>query len=118
MTVDQNDVLVDRVRGSGKNLTTIYITHGHRDHLALVVRTGILPMASRLMCRLCGLDRNSRIGMLWACCPFYVPYSLGRSANYYSVRDRGVGGSNELRAERRVACLGRGRDAEWSKTKT
>src|ERR1700682_5034140 len=70
MTVDQNDVLVDWVRGSGKNLTTIYITHGHRDHLALVVRTGILPMASRLMCRLCGLDRNSRIGMLWACRPF------------------------------------------------
>jgi glyoxylase-like metal-dependent hydrolase (beta-lactamase superfamily II) len=32
MTVDQNDVLVDWVKGSGKNLTTIYITHGHGDH--------------------------------------------------------------------------------------
>jgi glyoxylase-like metal-dependent hydrolase (beta-lactamase superfamily II) len=32
MTVDQNDVPVDWVRGSGKNLTTIYITHGHGDH--------------------------------------------------------------------------------------
>jgi glyoxylase-like metal-dependent hydrolase (beta-lactamase superfamily II) len=32
MTVIQNDVLVDWVRASGKNLTTIYITHGHRDH--------------------------------------------------------------------------------------
>src|ERR1017187_3216272 len=32
MTVDQNDALVDWVRASGKNLTTIYITHGHGDH--------------------------------------------------------------------------------------
>jgi len=32
MTVIQNDGLVDWVRASGKNLTTIYITHGHRDH--------------------------------------------------------------------------------------
>ncbi len=32
MTVDQNDVLVDWVKGSGKNLTAIYITHGHGDH--------------------------------------------------------------------------------------
>ncbi len=32
MTVNQNDVLVDWVKGSGKNLTTIYITHGHGDH--------------------------------------------------------------------------------------
>ena len=29
MTVNQNDVLVDWVKGRGKNLTTIYITHGH-----------------------------------------------------------------------------------------
>ena len=28
MTANQNDVLVDWVKGSGKNLTTIYITHG------------------------------------------------------------------------------------------
>src|ERR1700730_14127257 len=33
MTVDQNDVLVDWVRGNGKNLTTIYITHGPRRPL-------------------------------------------------------------------------------------
>jgi glyoxylase-like metal-dependent hydrolase (beta-lactamase superfamily II) len=32
ITVDQNDVLVDWVRASGKNQTTIYITHGHGDH--------------------------------------------------------------------------------------
>ncbi len=32
MTVNQNDVLVDWVKCSGKNLTTIYITHGHGDH--------------------------------------------------------------------------------------
>ncbi len=32
MTVDQNDVLADWIKGSGKNLTAIYITHGHGDH--------------------------------------------------------------------------------------
>jgi glyoxylase-like metal-dependent hydrolase (beta-lactamase superfamily II) len=32
ITIDQADVLVDWVRTSGKNLTTIYITHGHADH--------------------------------------------------------------------------------------
>ena len=32
MTVDQNEVLADWIKGSGKNLTTIYVTHGHGDH--------------------------------------------------------------------------------------
>jgi glyoxylase-like metal-dependent hydrolase (beta-lactamase superfamily II) len=32
MTVTQADALVDWVAASGKNLTTIYITHGHGDH--------------------------------------------------------------------------------------
>ena len=32
MTVKQADALVDWVAASGKNLTTIYITHGHGDH--------------------------------------------------------------------------------------
>ena len=32
MTVKQADALVDWVVASGKNLTTIYITHGHGDH--------------------------------------------------------------------------------------
>ena len=32
MTVKQADTLVDWVAASGKNLTTIYITHGHGDH--------------------------------------------------------------------------------------
>ena len=32
MTVKQADVLVDWVAASRKSLTTIYITHGHRDH--------------------------------------------------------------------------------------
>jgi len=31
-TVDQANALVDWVVASGKNLTTIYITHGHGDH--------------------------------------------------------------------------------------
>jgi glyoxylase-like metal-dependent hydrolase (beta-lactamase superfamily II) len=32
MTVKQADALVDWVAARGKNLTTIYITHGHGDH--------------------------------------------------------------------------------------
>lgn len=32
MTVEQADTLADWVAASGKNLTTIYITHGHGDH--------------------------------------------------------------------------------------
>jgi glyoxylase-like metal-dependent hydrolase (beta-lactamase superfamily II) len=32
LTIDQSDALVDWVAASGKNLTTIYITHGHGDH--------------------------------------------------------------------------------------
>jgi glyoxylase-like metal-dependent hydrolase (beta-lactamase superfamily II) len=32
MTVKQADSLVDWVAASGKNLITIYITHGHGDH--------------------------------------------------------------------------------------
>jgi glyoxylase-like metal-dependent hydrolase (beta-lactamase superfamily II) len=31
-TVDQNQQLVDWITKSGKNLTTIYITHAHGDH--------------------------------------------------------------------------------------
>jgi len=32
MTVKQADALVDWVAASGKNMTTIYIIHGHGDH--------------------------------------------------------------------------------------
>src|SRR5712664_1034580 len=32
ITVEQEDALVDWVATSGKNLTTIYATHGHGDH--------------------------------------------------------------------------------------
>src|ERR1700758_3626090 len=32
ITVDQNQKLADWIAGSGKNLTTIYATHGHGDH--------------------------------------------------------------------------------------
>jgi len=31
-TIDQNRQLVDWMKKSGKNLTTIYITHAHGDH--------------------------------------------------------------------------------------
>ena len=32
ITVEQADILVDWVAASGKNLTTIYVTHGHGDY--------------------------------------------------------------------------------------
>ena len=32
ITIEQADALVDWVEASGKNLTTIYATHGHGDH--------------------------------------------------------------------------------------
>jgi glyoxylase-like metal-dependent hydrolase (beta-lactamase superfamily II) len=32
ITAEQADILVDWVAASGKNLTTIYVTHGHGDH--------------------------------------------------------------------------------------
>jgi glyoxylase-like metal-dependent hydrolase (beta-lactamase superfamily II) len=32
LTVDQAGALADRVAASGKNLTAIYVTHGHGDH--------------------------------------------------------------------------------------
>src|SRR6266852_4605027 len=32
ITVEQADILVDWIAASGKNLTTIYVTHGHGDH--------------------------------------------------------------------------------------
>jgi glyoxylase-like metal-dependent hydrolase (beta-lactamase superfamily II) len=32
ITVEQADILVDWVAASSKNLTTIYVTHGHGDH--------------------------------------------------------------------------------------
>ena len=34
LTVEQAAALVEWVAASGKDLTTIYITHGHGDHLA------------------------------------------------------------------------------------
>src|SRR6202040_99250 len=33
ITVEQADILVYWVAASGKNLTTIYVTHGHGDHV-------------------------------------------------------------------------------------
>jgi glyoxylase-like metal-dependent hydrolase (beta-lactamase superfamily II) len=32
ITIEQADALVDWIAASGKNLTTIYVTHGHGDH--------------------------------------------------------------------------------------
>ena len=49
ISVDQADVLVDWVKGSGNNLTTIYITHGHGDHFfALEPSKIVFPTRERL----------------------------------------------------------------------
>jgi glyoxylase-like metal-dependent hydrolase (beta-lactamase superfamily II) len=45
MTVNQNDVLVDWVKASGRNLTTIYVIHGHGDHWF-----GIGALLERFLC--------------------------------------------------------------------
>src|SRR5258707_13876593 len=58
ITVEQADILVDWVAASGKNLTTIYVTHGHGDHFfgigALLdrfpnARAGATPDVVKLM---------------------------------------------------------------------
>lgn len=38
MTIDQPRGLADWITASGKNLTTVYITHGHGDHWLGLVR--------------------------------------------------------------------------------
>src|ERR1700754_4425749 len=42
LTADQSQTLVDWVVASGKNLTAIYITHGHGDHFF-----GLAPLVER-----------------------------------------------------------------------
>jgi len=42
ITVEQADALVDWVAASGKNLTTIYATHGHGDHFLASERSSIV----------------------------------------------------------------------------
>ncbi|MFJ7108408.1 hypothetical protein ACIQU2_12440 [Pseudomonas sp. NPDC098740] len=32
LTIDASQALLDWISASGKNLTTIYVTHGHADH--------------------------------------------------------------------------------------
>src|ERR1700730_6539044 len=48
ITVEQADALVDWVEASGKNLTTIYVTHGHGDHFfGIRALRRVLPMTER-----------------------------------------------------------------------
>src|ERR1700744_6411880 len=42
LTVEQSQTLLDWVVASGKNLTAIYITHGHGDHFF-----GLAPLVER-----------------------------------------------------------------------
>jgi glyoxylase-like metal-dependent hydrolase (beta-lactamase superfamily II) len=58
ITVKQAEILVDWVAASGKNLTTIYVTHGHRDHsLASEHSWIVFPMPERwplpMLCNSC-----------------------------------------------------------------
>ena len=43
LTVDHNRALAEWVRKSGKNLTTIYITHGHGDHFSASHNCKLFP---------------------------------------------------------------------------
>lgn len=42
LTIEQSQILLDWVVASGKNLTTIYVTHGHGDHFF-----GLAPLLER-----------------------------------------------------------------------
>src|SRR2546430_13099364 len=58
ITVEQNQKLAEWIAASGKNLTTIYATHGHGDHFFGVntirseEHTSELQSQSNLVCRL------------------------------------------------------------------
>src|SRR3954470_1153099 len=49
LTIDQNAKLADEIAATGKNLTDIYITHGHGDHFF-----GINALKERLVLRTAG----------------------------------------------------------------
>jgi len=43
LTTEQSQTLLDWIVASGKNLTAIYITHGHGDHFLACIAPGALP---------------------------------------------------------------------------
>ena len=43
LTTEQSQTLLDWIVASGKNLTAIYITHGHGDHLWPGIASGAFP---------------------------------------------------------------------------
>src|SRR6266478_4616660 len=48
ITIEQADALVDWIAASGKNLTTIYVTHGHGDHFfGIGALWSVFPMPER-----------------------------------------------------------------------
>jgi glyoxylase-like metal-dependent hydrolase (beta-lactamase superfamily II) len=48
LTIEQSETLVDWVVASGKNLTAIYLTHGHGDHFfGLAALLDRFPQAER-----------------------------------------------------------------------
>jgi len=63
MTVKQADALVDWVAGTGKNLTTIYITHGRGDHWFGIGLLERFPNARAAVIGL-GLDNKSALSVI------------------------------------------------------
>ena len=83
ITIEQADALLDWVAASGKNLTTIYVTHGHGDHFfgigALLdrfpnVRAVATPDVVKLMRRQASPEF---VGNFWSVCfPSQIPDRL------------------------------------------
>jgi glyoxylase-like metal-dependent hydrolase (beta-lactamase superfamily II) len=77
ITVEQADALVDWVEASGKNLTTIYVTHGHGDHFF-----GIGALLDRFP--------NARAVATARCCETHAP--AGVAGRRRELLERAVSG--------------------------
>jgi len=103
MTVQQGRVLADWVASTGKNLTSVYVTHGHGDHwfgLAAVrerfpsVRAVALPAVVEHMRRQVAGDSFAR---------FWEPLFPGQIARDVAVAEPLDGSTLELEGKELVA---------------